>query len=72
MRGSILVDERGRNLSLAAHMVRHPGHQWSGGTASPRFIPSVCERYRGLRNMGTSVGEEPAWIVPSSSKPWRR
>lgn len=26
---------------------------------------------RGDRSIGTSVGEEPTWIAPSCSKPWR-
>ena len=28
-------------------------------------------RFRGLRSMGVITGELPAWMVPSTSKPWR-
>ena len=28
--------------------------------------------HRGFRSIGTSGGDDPAWIVPSGSKPWRR
>jgi len=34
--------------------------------------PTFPQAQRGRRSIGTSVGDEPTWIAPSGSKPWRR
>jgi hypothetical protein len=48
------------------------GESWSSSRSRLRSGPAPILRQRERRNMGTSVGDEPAWIVPSASKPWRR
>jgi hypothetical protein len=34
--------------------------------------PTFPQTQRGRRSIGTTVGDEPTWIAPSGSKPWRR
>src|SRR5260221_9198688 len=42
----------------------------AGGAGDVDGIAAACQREG--RNMGISTGDEPTWIVPRGSKPWRR
>jgi hypothetical protein len=59
---------------LIGARVRRRCATWRRGSfaACPRFPAAVGTPRpyrRGLRNMGTSVGDVPAWMVPTISKP---
>jgi hypothetical protein len=40
-------------------------------TPSGEF-PGLPRPQRGLRSMGKMVGDDPTWMVPAISKPWRK
>lgn len=41
----------------------------NGTSGKGRATLRLIEAHRGGRSIGTSVGDEPAWIAPSGSKP---
>jgi hypothetical protein len=52
----------GPTTAMLSHSIRQLG--------ADRY-PERSTRERGRRSIGTTIGDEPAWTLPSTSKPWR-
>jgi hypothetical protein len=46
-----------------------PGNRMTSAGGESLGLP---QPQRGLRSMGKMIGDDPTWMVPAISKPWRK